>query len=179
MRKRKEILLLISIVLGVPVWPSWCSKTVRKEYNTTQNVFYACGETFLTIFWNNVHELTLTFSTLVHPFGNKPKPSIPAALWHVPSLPPPLSLISLRKKKPSKKKWKTAEIETNAELIQFYFLVPWNYLCGYASTLHTSTQTHTHTHGCISWINHTLQLVGKIECILKSKVDVFWYSMNT
>lgn len=38
------------------------------------------------------------------------------------------------------------EIETNAELIQFYFIVAWNHFCGYVSTSHISAQTHTDTH---------------------------------
>lgn len=148
--RRKEkairlILVTVNIDLGFHIWPSWCSKQAIKDRTQLKLAFYASGEilpNLKTLFWNTVAHMSVLHSSTCpeitpnlpslqlcdtfHPFHHL----FPASVWRK----------CIKKKKKKQKKWR--KIETSAELIQFYFIVAWNYLCGYASASHISTQTH-------------------------------------
>lgn len=179
--RRKEkaiqlILVTVNIDLGFHIWPSWCSKQAIKDRTQLKLAFYASGEilpNLKTLFWNTVAHMSFLHSSIgseitpnlpslqlcdmFHPFHHL----FPASVWR--------NFFSKKKKKKQQQKWR--KIETTAELIQFHFIVAWNYLCGYASTSHISTQTHM-------WQYAQLPLFHKPYLAIGWKVDVFWYSMN-
>lgn len=146
--KGKQYYCWFRLFYGFPFDRPGAPKQSVKNTIQLKLFFYACGETFLTIFWNNVHELTLAFSTLVHSFENKPKPSIPAALSHVPSLPPPLSLIGPKKKKKQQKKTKNSRNKCRVNPV--LFSSPMELLMSLCINLaHLDSNTHTHTGGSL------------------------------
>lgn len=98
----------------LPVWPSWCSKQVKKHNNTAQAGHYhsaldaACRDS-LPMKRKTISETlwpSPAYTVLRHPFRNNSKPSTPAASCHAPPYPPLLSLLCPAKSTKNNRKWK-------------------------------------------------------------------------